>query len=309
MGAAFRPGRTLPRRAAALLAAALLATPAPQALAGGVTVVRSSDLPVFERATEAFRRAYGAPTTEISLGALDAEGALGQIRAANPEIVVAIGLRAADLVRDRLPRTSLVYCMVPSPERHDLVGSRITGVSADIPPALELGLLREVAPDARRIGVLVGKDSDAWVHDAQAAAGKLHVELVVERIESIDRLGPGLRSLLGRCDALWMPADAEVATPEAFRFLLAEALRSRLPLFAFAPALVRAGALAAAAPDLEWVAGKLVEAVRRVQSGERAGDVPSTPVRRVKLVANLTTAQALGRQLPAAALSDAELVR
>ena len=292
----------------ALAGCGVLLAAAP-AYAGGVAVLRSSDLTVYTRTVEAIRRAYHDPLREVTLADLTPDRAIERVGASNPEIVVAVGLRAAMLVRDRLPRVPMIYCMVPSPEHHDLVGSRITGVSADIPPALELALLHETAPDVKRVGVIVGRRSDDWLRLAEPAAARLGVTLEVARVESIDQLGPRVRDLLGHVDALWMPADADVATPEAFRFAMAAALDHRLPFFTFAPALVQAGAYAAAAPDLDWVASRIVEAIRRVQSGERAGDVPSTEVRRVKLVANLSTVRALGRELPAPVLRDAELVR
>lgn len=292
-----------------LLAGAWLAVAPGLAGAGGVAVVRSSDLPVYLHTVEAFRHAYHDPVFDLSIAGLDPDQAVERIRAHNPEIVVAVGLLASTLVRDRLPRLPLVYCMVPSPERHELIGSHITGISADIPPGLELGLLHEVAPDVKKVGVLVGPSSDDWLNLAIPAARKLGLQLEVARVESVDQLGSELRGLLAGVDALWMPADPDIATPEAFRFAMSEALKRRLPFFTFAPGLVRAGALAAAAPDLDWVAGKLVQAVRRVQSGERAGDVPSTEVKRVRLVTNLATARALGREIPAGVLRDAELVQ
>ncbi len=272
-------------------------------------MLRSSDLPAYTRTVEAFQRAYHDPIDQFSLAQLAPDVAIARMRESNPEIVVAVGLRAAVLLRDRMPRVPMVYCMVPAPLRHDLVGSRITGVSADIPPALEIGLLHDLAPDVRRVGVIVGRNSEAWIREAQAAAEKLGLRLQVARIDSLPQLGPQLRILVQGADALWMPADADVATPAAFQFAMSQALEARLPFFTFAPGLVRAGALAAAAPDLDWVAGRIAEAVRRVQSGERAGDVPSTDLRRVRLVANLTTARALGRDLPPGVLKDAELVR
>ncbi|MEO5617871.1 MAG: ABC transporter substrate binding protein, partial [Candidatus Eisenbacteria bacterium] len=275
----------------------------------GVAVLRSSDLAVYQQTAAAFRRVYAAPVLELSLEQLTADEAIRRLRSASPEAVVAVGLRAAALIRDRLPRTPLVYCMVASPVRHQLVGSRITGIAADIPPALELGLLHAIAPDVRSVGVLVGKDSEAWAREARAAGERLGIEVRIARVASIEQLGPLVRGLVESADAIWLPADAEVATPEAFRFTMAEALLYRRPLLAFAPGLVRGGALAAAAPDLDWVGLKTAEAVRRIQSGERASDVPSLAIRQVRLVANLATARALGRELPPGALLGAELVR
>jgi len=294
---------------AAALAAASLFAGGGSAIAGGVAVLRSSDLPVYRQTAESFRRAHDESVIELSLERETPDGVLARLRREDPEVVVAVGLRAAAFLRDRLPRTPLVYCMVPSPARHQLIGSRITGISADVPPSLELALLRRVAPDVRRVGVLVGRHSDAWVREARVAGERLGIEVQVARIESVDQLGPRMRSLVQQTDAIWLPADAEVATPEAFRLTVAEALLHRRPLLAFAPGLVRGGALAAAAPDLDWVGAKTADAVRRIRSGERASDVPAIPIRQVRLVANLTTARALGRELPPEALAGAELVR
>jgi putative tryptophan/tyrosine transport system substrate-binding protein len=292
-----------------LIAGILMPLLAAPASAGSVAVLRSSDLGIYVHAAAAFRAAYGAPSLELSLDHADARETVERLRNARPEVVVAIGLRAATLVRDELPRTSMVFCLVPSPARHQLVGSRITGISADIPPALELELLRAAAPDVRKIGVLVGPRSESWVREARAAGERLGLTLRVAKIESIEQLGPQVRELAAETDALWLPADPDVATPEAFRFTLGEALQRRRPLLAFSPGLVRSGAFAAAAPDLEWVGARTAEAVRRIQSGERASDIPVLAIRQVRLVTNLKTARALGRELPGPALTGAEVVR
>jgi hypothetical protein len=43
--------------------------------------------------------------------------------------------------------------------------------------------------------------------------------------------------------------------------------------------------------------------------GDRAGDVPVTPLRRTRVVGNPTTARTLGRSLPAGAAGDLEVIR
>ncbi len=309
-GEAAGARRVLPRTALAVagLACALAFAPAASE-AGGVVVLRSSDLGVYRSTAEAFRNAYGGPVLEFSLEGMPVEEAVERARAAGPEAIVAVGLRAAVLVRDRLPRVPLVYAMVPDPVRHRMVGPLITGVSADVPPALELEVLRSLAPDVRSVAVLVGDDAGDWLREAEAAGRRLGLEVRAARTPGSGTLGARIREAAISSDALWMPADPAVATPEAFQFIVAEALQNRRPLLVFSPALVRGGAFVAAAPDLAWVGSKLADAVRRIKAGERAGDVANLPIRRVRAVANLATARALGRALPAGALTDAELVR
>ncbi len=291
------------------LAVSLISLAAPPALASGVVLVRSNDLPMYQETARAFRASYREPIHELSLAVVGPDQAVRDLRAAAPEVVVAVGLQAATLVHDRLPRTPMVYALVPSPERHDLVGSGVTGVAADVAPAAELGALQSLVPDVRSVGVVVGPDERDWTREATAAARRLGLQLEVATITSVDEVGPRVRDLLTRVEALWMPADPAIASPDVFRFMLQESVEHRCPLFTFAPGLVRAGALAAAAPDLDWVGRRAAEAVRRVQSGERAGDVPPTGVQRVHVFANLATARAIGRELPPDALRHAEVVQ
>ena len=277
--------------------------------AAGVLVLRSSDLPVYAATARAFATAFHRPAAEISLAARDLDAVDGEIARARPDVVVAIGLRAASLAHERFPRVPLVYALVPAPERHGLAGPGVTGVSAEVVPALELEVLHSLAPDVRRVGVALGLGASDWIREASDAAERLELTLVVVTVNGVEQLGPRIRELATQSDALWLPADPTVATPEVFRLELAQSLSHRLPLLVFAPPLVNAGALAAAAPDLDWVGGRLADSVRRILAGERAGSIPATPIRRVHAVANLATARAIGRELPGAALGNAEVVR
>jgi putative ABC transport system substrate-binding protein len=276
--------------------------------ASGVLVLRSSDLPVYGATARAFGAAFRRPAPEISIAGMDLDAAANEIARNRPDVVVAIGLRAASLAHERFPRVPLVYAMVPAPERHGLNGPTVTGVSAEVEPALELEVLHSLAPDVRRIGVAIGPGASDWIREASEAAERMELTLVIETASGVEQLGPRIRELAAHSDALWLPADPTVAAPEVFRLELAQSLSHRLPLLVFAPPLVNAGALAAAAPDLEWVGGRLADSVKRILAGERAGSIPATPVRRVRVVANLATARAIGRELPGAVLGDAEVV-
>jgi putative ABC transport system substrate-binding protein len=225
-------------------------------------------------------------------------------------VVVAIGLRAAIFARDRLPRTPLVFCVVPNFERHELTAGWITGVSNDVPPLTELTALRAAAPDVRRVGLLYGRDRGPGpLRQARAAAAAAGLTLIEAPLADLSELPGRARDLVARVDALWMPPDPTLATPEAFRFLLELSLQARKPLLVFSEALVRAGALVAVFPDYEWVGARAADGVRRIQAGERAGDIPVVPLRQTRVILNQSTARALGRDLPPTALHGAEVLQ
>jgi len=141
------------------------------------------------------------------------------------------------------------------------------------------------------------------------AAAANGLTLIEARVANRAELAPAARGLVGKVDALWLPPDPQVASRETFDFLLELSLRERKPLLVFSESLVRSGALLSVSPDYEWVGLHAAESVRRVLAGERAGDIPVTPLKRSRVVVNEATARAIGRQLPPKVLQDAEVLR
>lgn len=292
-----------------LLAALGLSAPA-AGHAATVALLKSALLAPYEQAAAAFTSAYQAPVSTFLLDEGDPAGLQQRIEAARPGVIVAVGLKAALFARDRLPRTPLVFCVVPNYERFDLTGASISGVSADVPPEQELAALRTAAPDAQRVGLIIGRETGAAVaRRARGAARAAGLTLVEARVSSLSELQKVARDLVTRADALWIPADPTVATPEAFRFLLELSLEQRKPLLAFSESLVRAGALVAVAPDYAWMGAQAAEVVRRIRSGERAGDIDVVPLKRTHVVLNSATARALGRALPPAPAAGIEVLQ
>jgi len=273
-------------------------------------VVLSSRAPgPYEAAISGFTSAYPGPIARFTIDDTSAVGLRDRISVLRPDAVVAIGLRAALYARDQLPRTPLVYCAVQDPGRHHLDGAWITGVSTLVPSAVEMAAWKSAAPDVRRVAAFFGRATDAaWVRATRGAAAATGIELVEVPLGDLSELAGRARDVAVHVDALWMPADPMVAAPEPFRFLLKLSLEQRKPLFTFSDALVRAGALAAVVPDYARAGVQAAAAVRRIQAGERAGDIPVATVQRTRLVINGATAKALGRELPLAARRDGEVL-
>lgn len=143
---------------------------------------------------------------------------------------------------------------------------------------------------------------------ARAAAKGRGLELIEVPIAQLSDLAIAAERAAGAADALWLPGDATVATPETFRFLLELSLVTRKPLLVFSESLVRAGALAAISPDYGSVGEQVAAVVRRILAGERPGDIPVASVRRTRLVVNGSTARLLGRELSHQAMHDAEVL-
>jgi putative tryptophan/tyrosine transport system substrate-binding protein len=293
------PAGTGRRRALALLIALGLSVPG-ATFAGTVALIRSGPLAPYDRATAGFTSAYADPVNVFMLDGADPSTLQHRIEAGRPEVIVAVGLKAALFARDRLPRVPLVFCVVPNYERFDLTGGTITGVSADVPPERDLAALRSALPGVKRVGLIFGKQSgNALARRARTAAASAGLTLVEAPIADLSDLQRVARDLAGRVDALWLPADPTVATPEVFRALLDLSLAQRKPLLVFSESLVRSGALVAVSLDYSWMGAQAAGIVRRIRSGERAGDIGVLPLRLTHVVVNPATARALGCVVPA----------
>jgi len=270
------------------------------ARAGSVVLLRSKALTPYEAAAAGFHDAYRGEVVDILLDGRDPDSLATALLGRHPDVVVAVGLRAALFVRDRLPYTPMVHCVVQDAGTHDLVGERVTGVATEVPAALVLAALRRVAPEVRRIGLLRGADPEAaaFGRRARSAARQAGLELVESVMDTPVQLPERARELASRSDAFWMPADPALARPEVFQYLLKLSLEERRPLVVFSEALVRRGALLAVVPDYAWAGEMAARAVRRIQSGERAGDIPLAPLERTLRVVNGSTARALGLEPP-----------
>lgn len=302
------PVRRTWARVIATAFAALVLTAVP-AHAGEVVILKSRASSAYDSAASGFEAAYRRTVVRFSLE--DAGAALPRrVADLRPDAIVAVGLRAALYARDRFPRTPVVFCAVPEAARDELSGDWLTGVTTDVAPAAEFGSWRRMAPDVRRVAMFYGTCTGAALARAARGAAAAHgLELVEVPVHDLSQLAARAREVAPRVDALWMPADATVAVSEAFQFLLKLSLERRKPLFVFSDALVRAGAMAAITPDYAAAGAQAADAVRRIQAGERAGDIPVAGVRRTRLVMNEATARALGRDVPVAVRRDGGVLR
>jgi putative ABC transport system substrate-binding protein len=298
--------------ALAVAAAGAVLPVRPARAAGGapVVVLRSGDLAPYRDAERGFRLAFKDSVVGIDAATRTPEAVAEEVRKLHPEVVVAIGLRAAVLARDHLAHVPVVYCAIPHPQRFALDAAWMAGVKSDVDPALEVAALRQIVPGATSIGYLCAADADPDERRrARAAARAAGLTFVEAPITSAADLPGVARRLATEVQTLWMPADPLVATPEGFQFLLALSLQSRLPILAFTDALVRKGALVAVSPDYAEAGSLAAQQVRRIRAGERPSDLPALAGTRTHTVVNLATARSLGAATTDASVRGMEVVR
>jgi putative tryptophan/tyrosine transport system substrate-binding protein len=172
-----------------------------------------------------------------------------------------------------------------------------------------LGLLREVLPGLRRFAIIGNVGYPAVVleiKEVQTAAAGLGLEATTLEIRRAEDIAPAIESLKGRAEALYISADA-LLVANASR-VGALALAERLPTMFALREFVEARGLMSYGPNFPALWAHTADIVDKILRGAKPADIPVEQPTKFDLVINLTTAKALGLNMPPNLLSLADEV-
>ncbi|MCF5050636.1 ABC transporter substrate-binding protein [Pseudomonas syringae] len=143
-------------------------------------------------------------------------------------------------------------------QAHERPGSaqhpRISLLWSDPPLARQLRLITSILPQARRIGVLYGAESEFLLPELRQYATALALEIVPQRWDNINDSRP-LQSLFRNSDVLLGLDDPQLYNPKTAKNLLLSSYAQQLPLVGPNAGFVRAGSLASTYSDqADWLA-------------------------------------------------------
>jgi putative tryptophan/tyrosine transport system substrate-binding protein len=190
-------------------------------------------------------------------------------------------------------------------------GGNVTGLSiqqTDV-AAKRLELLREVVPGLRRLAILGNVDGPAVLLDmreVQTTARPLGLEVVTSEIRRGEDIAPAFETLKGHADALYVCIDPLVHSHRIRINTLA--LAARLPTMHGSREPVEAAGLMSYGPNLPDLWRRAGDYVDKILHGAKPGDIPVEQPRKFDLVINLTTAKALGLEIPPTLLATADEV-
>ena len=190
-------------------------------------------------------------------------------------------------------------------------GGNVTGLSAQFTDLAgkRLELLREMVPSLRRLAIMANAGYPAAVlemAEVQATTRTLGLDVVTLELRRAEDIAPAFEALKGRAEALYVCAESLVTTNRVRINTLA--LAARLPTMHSIREYVEAGGLMSYGPnfpDLWRRAGDLVDKILR---GAKPADIPVEQPTKFDLIINLTTAKALGLDVPPTLLARADEV-
>jgi putative tryptophan/tyrosine transport system substrate-binding protein len=180
-------------------------------------------------------------------------------------------------------------------------GGNVTGLSSQMDDIAgkRLELLREVVTSLRRVAILANVGNPFSVielGEAQTAARTLGLEFDALEIRRAEDIAPAFEAIKGRAGALYVCADGLV---DANKIRInTSALGARLPTMHGYREYVEAGGLMSYGANLPDLYRRSADYVDKILRGAKPGDIPVEQPTKFDFIINLTTAKALGLEIP-----------
>ena len=190
-------------------------------------------------------------------------------------------------------------------------GGNVTGLSVLTPDLAgkRLELLREVVPGLRQLAFLANVNSPITaleMGEAQAAARALGLDVITLEVRRPEDIVPVFTTLKGCAQPLYVSGDPLILTNRVRINTLA--LVARLPALYNERAYVEAGGLMSYGFSWPDMFRRTAEFVDKILRGAKPANIPVEQPTKFDLVINLTTAKALGIEVPPTLLARADEV-
>jgi len=190
-------------------------------------------------------------------------------------------------------------------------GGNATGLSLQATDAVgkRLELFSEVVTGLRRFGIMANTGNLSAIlemREVEATARTLGLEGVTSEIRGSEDIPLAFDALQDRVQALYVCNDPLATTNRVRISTLASA--ARLPTMFVAREYVEAGGLMSYGANFQDLYRRTAEFVDKILRGAKPADIPVEQPTKFDLVINLTTAKALGLDVPATLLARADEV-
>lgn len=243
-------------------------------------------------------------------------GLVEQALASRPDVVCPSTITAINAVRATRTQVPVVFLESMFPVELGVVesltrpGGNYTGVSNMTGPmsGKRLELLKRMCPGIRRVGLFYSPAnavSRLSYEATREAAARLGLRLVARPFETDPELTAAIGAVrAGDLDAIVLNPDYMVFARLGEISALARSLR--IPTMGFDASQAEAGLMAVYGGGLKEIARQAAGQVDRVLRGEPPAALPVQAPREYRLVVNLATARAIGVELPAEVLYQAD---
>lgn len=221
-------------------------------------------------------------------------------------LMIGIATPSAQALANSSTEIPIILGAVTDPSGAGLVkdnenpGGNITGVSDLTPIKEQFELIKEILPEAKKIGILYSSSEDNSIVQAKQAiqiAEEMGYETVTSTVASTNDVSQVSSSLASQVDAVWVPTDNMIAS--AMSTLVAVADEKNIPIFPAVDTMVDEGGLATVGLnqyELGILTGKMAATV--LKGDNKPTTMPIQYLDQGEIIINQDKAKQLGITIP-----------
>ncbi|MBK0422122.1 ABC transporter substrate-binding protein [Leucobacter sp. CSA2] len=283
--------------------------------------------PALDAATAGFKKAFiDAGYVEGKTVTFDVKNANGEQATAvtiaqgfatsDNDLILAVATPAAQAAAQAITDKPILFTAVTDPVAAELVksdekpGANVTGTSDLAPLEDQLKMIKQIKPDAKKIGIVYASgevNSEVQVKAAKEAAKGLDLEIVTKTVTTANDIAQATEAL-GDVDAIYVPTDNMVVAGIGSLIQVAEA--KKIPVIGAESGTVKGGAVATLGIDytkLGEQTGKM--AIKILKDGGKPADTPVELSKDFAYVVNPEAAKRMGVEIPKEILDKAETIK
>ncbi len=277
--------------------------------------------PALDAATAGFKQAFDDAGVDVEWDDQNANGdqatavTIAQgFASSDLDLVLAVATPAAQTAAQAITDKPILFTAVTDAVEGQLVesneapGGNVTGTSDLAPFDEQLALLKEVAPGAKKVGIVYASgevNSQVQVDAVTEAAGPLDLEVVTKTVTTANDIAAATEAL-GDVDAIYVPTDNMVVAGIASLVQVAE--DKQIPVIGAEAGTVEGGAVITLGIDYTKLGYQTGEMALKVLEGADPATMPVEVSNEFAYVVNEAAAERMGATIPEAILAEAEKV-
>lgn len=224
----------------------------------------------------------------------------------NVDLVLAIATPSAQAIAGKTQDIPILGTAITDYEAAELVasntapGGNVSGTTDMNPVKAQIELIVKLAPDVKTIGVMYNSSEINSITQAEMAKDavlELGLEYVEVTVTSSNDVQQAAQTLVGKCDAIYLPTDNIMASSMPLIHDVTAA--SKTPVICGEENMVESGGLATLGInyyDLGYLTGQM--AIKVIKGEAKPATMPIESVTKFDYVINGTVAQEIGLTIP-----------
>ncbi len=231
------------------------------------------------------------------------------------DLLLGIGTLSAQSLYNGTKDTPILITAITDPVGAGLVKSlestesNVTGTSDALDLELQLKLLKDLYPDAKKVGIVytTGEpNAEIQVKEVEEKAPEFGLEVVTAGISTSNDIAQSLESLIDKVDVIYVPTDNIVVA--AMPLIYQKTIAKKIPIIGSERGQVENGALATEGIDYYELGYQTGLMAVEILEGKDPKDMPVKMAKEFSLTINEETVKALGIELPEALKKRAEMI-